>query len=192
MKHTMRTSPTDDSQLDDEPPSKSARKRAHKALQDLGDELMKLSASQLERIPLRDDLRELIAAGRELRKGARSRQVRHLGNRLAQVDDTPIRSALESLRGPTALDSARLHRAERWRERLLEPGDEAMHDLIAQFPAVDRQQLRALVRAARDERARQMPPRRFRELLRFVRALDEAADQATHEPGDDAADEAGD
>ena len=80
------------------------------------------------------------------------------------------------VRGPTALDAARLHRAERWRERLLEPGDDAIHDFVAQFPLVDRQQLRALVRSARDERDKRAPPRRFRELLRFVRALDEAVD----------------
>jgi len=171
----MQTDTSDDSELDAELPSKSARKRAHKALQELGAELMKLSVSQLERIPLREDVLEVVKAGRELRKGARSRQVRHLANRLAQVDDEPVRAALESLRGPTVLDTARLHRAERWRERLLEPGDEAVHDLIAQFPLVDRQQLRALVRAAREERNKQAPPRRFRELLRFVRALDEAA-----------------
>jgi ribosome-associated protein len=160
----------------DEPPSKSALKRVHKALQELGDELMKLSSSQLERIPLREDVRDVVKAGRDLRKGARSRQVRHLGNRLTQVDEAPIRAALDSLRGPSALDTARLHRAERWRERLLEPGDEAIHDLVVQFPLVDRQQLRALVRAAREELDKQMLTRRFRELLRFVRALEEVAD----------------
>jgi ribosome-associated protein len=173
----MQTDQFDDPELEAvEPPSKTARKRAHKSLQELGDELMKLSASQLERIPMREDVRDAVKVGRQLRKGARSRQVRHLGNRLAQVDDEPIRAALESLRGPTALDAARLHRAERWRERLLEPGDEAIGDLVTQFPLVDRQQLRALVRATREERDKQTPPRRFRELLRFVRALDEASD----------------
>ena len=171
----MRTDQSENPELDREPPSKSARKRAHKALQELADELMKLSSSQLARIPLSEDLHDAIGAGREMRKGARSRQVRHLGNQLARVDDQPIRTALASLRGPTALDAARLHRAERWRERLLEPGDDAIHDLVAQFPLVDRQQLRALVRSARDERDKQAPPRRFRELLRFVRALDEVA-----------------
>jgi ribosome-associated protein len=69
-----------------------------------------------------------------------------------------------------------LHRAERWRERLIEPGDEALHEFISEFPQVDRQQLRALIRTARDERAKQAPTRRYRELLRFVRALDEAGD----------------
>ncbi|MFT5447712.1 MAG: ribosome-associated protein [Gammaproteobacteria bacterium] len=172
----MQPEPPDHSNLDAEPPSKSARKRAHKALQDLGSELMNLTASQLARIPLREDLREVVTTGQQLRKGARSRHVRHLGNLLAQVDDALIRGALESLRGPTLADAARLHRAERWRERLIEPGDEAVHEFICEFPQVDRQQLRALIRTARDERAKQAPTRRFRELLRFVRALDEIED----------------
>ena len=51
----MHTDQPEDRELDREPPSKSARKRAHKELQELADELMKLSASQLARIPLGDD-----------------------------------------------------------------------------------------------------------------------------------------
>jgi hypothetical protein len=58
----MQPDPPDHFDIDAEPPSKSARKRAHKALQDLGSELMNLSNSQLARIPLREDLREVAKA----------------------------------------------------------------------------------------------------------------------------------
>ena len=114
-----------------------------------------------------------VVAGRALKKGARARQVRHLGNLLSRVDLEPLREALAALEGKSAAETARLHRAERWRERLLTEGDEALAELLAAHPGADRQQLRTLVRKALEERARGAPPRRFRELLRALRGLEE-------------------
>lgn len=161
-------------------PSKSARKRAHKALQSLGDTLMALSPAELERVCADPELRAAVAAGRDFKKGARARQVRHLGNLLARADLEPIEEALAALRGESARATGQLHRAERWRERLLDASDDdAITELLERHPGADRQQLRTLVRLARAERAREAPPRRFRELLRVLRALEEAA-----EPGE--------
>lgn len=157
-------------------PSKSQRKRSHKALQDLGIALMRLSTTQLERVPLPGEVREAIVAGRSLRKGARARHVRHLGNLLAEVDEVAVHAALEGIHGASARDTAKLHRAERWRTRLLDEGDAALAQLLELFPHADRQQLRALLRTAHEERARAAPPRRQRELLRALRSLEEAAD----------------
>lgn len=155
--------------------SKSARKRSHKALQELGAALLELSPAQLERVPLPPDVQAAVHAGRALRKGARARHVRHLGNLLAAIDAAPVHAALEGIRGASARDSARLHRAERWRARLLDEGDAVLGELIERYPLADRQRLRTLVRAAQRERAQGAPPRRQRELLRTLRALEEAA-----------------
>jgi ribosome-associated protein len=157
-----------------EAPSKSARKRAHKALQVLGETLMALSPAELERVCADPELRAAAAAGRRLRKGARARHVRHLGNLLARVDVSPLEEALAALRGESAAATARLHRAERWRERLMgEDGDAALTELLVANPGADRQRLRTLVRLARTEAARAAPPRRFRELLRALRDLED-------------------
>ena len=165
-----------DGALDPLAPSKSARKRAHKSLQDLGDALISMSTTELERVPLDEPLRVAVIHGRGLRKGARSRHVRHLGNLLSKVDAGPIRAAVQSLRQRSAQDAARLHELERWRERLTAEGDAALEALVTQYPAVDRQHLRALVRSVREEQAREAPPRRFRELLRYLRTLQEGGD----------------
>lgn len=155
--------------------SKSARKRAHRELQALAEALLRLSEPALERLPLDEELAAAVRGGRDLRKGARARHVRHLGNLLSQREVSPVREALEALKGNSAAETARLHRAERWRVRLLEEGDEALEELVLEFPQVDRQQLRSLVRRVRQEQAREAPPRRFRELLRLLRDLDEVA-----------------
>jgi len=166
----------DEQDILNEAPSKSARKREHRALQELGSELMTLSNVELGHIALSAELRQAVEAGRSMKKGARARHVRHLGNLLVREDAEPIRAAVDGLRRVNARDAARLHRLERWRERLLDDGDGALGALVDEYPGVDRQQLRALVRAAHEERAKGAPPRRFRELLRFLRAIDEGAD----------------
>ena len=156
--------------------SKSARKRAHRAIQDLGETLIELTPGLLERIPLQRTVRDAVEFGRGLRKGARKRHLRHLANLLASEDLDAVHDALDRATGASRAETARLHRVERWRDRLLEEGDEALGDLVADYPQADRQKLRQFVRAVRRERERGAPPRQFRELLRYLRVLDEASD----------------
>ena len=54
---------------------------------------------------------------------------------------------------------------------MLEEGDGALAELLAECPQADRQQLRQLVRNAIEERNRNKPPRAFRELFKRVREL---------------------
>ena len=51
---------------------------------------------------------------------------------------------------PSARETALLHAAEQWRERLI-ASDEAVAQWINSFPGTDTQQLRALVRQARKD-----------------------------------------
>lgn len=156
--------------------SKSAAKRAHRALQDLGVALMQLSPALLERIPLEPLAREAVEFGRGLSKGARARHVRRLGNLLATSDLEAVRDALERATGASRAETARQHRVERWRERLVEEGDEAIGELLGFYPEAQTQALRAFVRGVRRERERDAPPRQYRELFRYLRQLDEAQD----------------
>ena len=50
-------------------------------------------------------------------------------------------------------------------------GDAVLGELLDEYPSADRQQLRQLVRNALDERAKDKPPRAFRELYRALHAL---------------------
>jgi ribosome-associated protein len=54
---------------------------------------------------------------------------------------------------------------------LIAEGDAALTDLLREHPDGDRQQLRALIRKAQDERARHAPPAAARVLFRDLRAL---------------------
>ena len=65
------------------------------------------------------------------------------------------------------------HHLERWRDRLIEEGDAALGDALAEWPGLDRQQLRQLVREARRERDQSKPRGAGRKLFRYLRSLDE-------------------
>jgi ribosome-associated protein len=159
---------------DEETPevSKSQRKREMTALQALGEELVALSAARLARLPLPEGLREAVRAAQQISsRSARRRQLQYIGRLMREVDAEPIRAALAEVKGESREAAARLQRLERWREALIQDGDSALGELLAQHPNADRQHLRRLIRTARDERAQDRPPAAARALLRYLREL---------------------
>ena len=167
---------------DEEKPSKTQRKREMHDLQALGARLVELNSEQLAEVGLPDDLREAVEfAQRTTKHEARRRQMQYIGKLMRSVDPAPIREKLKIWDGISADHTARQHRVERWRDRLIE--DESVVDeLIRAHPGIDARHLRALARKARAERTEGAPPRAYRELFRALREI--VADSA-HE--DDAA-----
>lgn len=152
--------------------SKSQRKRDMLALQALGERLVELPAAQLARVPVPDDLLDAVHAARAIAsRSARKRQLQYIGRLMREVDAEPIREALARIDGAGNAERVALHRAERWRERLLDEGDTALSEFLDEFPTADRPHLRRLVREAAAERAAGSAPRRQRELFRTVRTL---------------------
>ncbi|MEO6064423.1 MAG: ribosome biogenesis factor YjgA, partial [Lysobacterales bacterium] len=81
------------------------------------------------------------------------------------------RAALDADTSASRQSTARMHRVEAWRDRLLREGDVALGDLLAQHPGADRQHLRTLLRQAQSEHARGKPPATARLLFRALREL---------------------
>ncbi len=150
-------------------PSKSQQKREHHALQTLAESLIRLSARELEQIPLSDELRGAVKEASHLKRGALQRQVRYIAKLLALEDSKKVGDALERVRHGSREETARHHRIERWRDRLLEEGQEALSEFLDVHPKTDRQQLRQLIRNALSERARGQPPKAFRRLYALLR-----------------------
>ena len=79
----------------DLPPSKSARKRAAHAAQKLGEQLVRMRAQDLARLPLPDDLRDAIAEAQRLTsRGALSRQHQYIGKLMRDIDIAELETAL--------------------------------------------------------------------------------------------------
>lgn len=128
--------------------SKSQLKRDSLALQDLGKRLADLSADQLARIPLDAQLREAIDLAHRIRnkRSALKRHFQYIGKLLRARDPEPIRAALAEIDRDGQQSIMRHHRAEAWRDRIVEQGNLAIDALLDELPAADRQKLRQLLR----------------------------------------------
>ena len=177
----------DDSDDQDLPerPSKSQKKRDAHALQALGKELVALSAEQLKRIDMPENLRIAIVEAQRTRshEGLR-RQMQYVGKVMRGVDTGPLTEALDVIRGLSAAAVAREHMLERMRERLM-ADEQVLGDIAAQWPGADLTRLRTLRRNALREREQNRPPRAFREIFRELRQLDNAARGEATEPDSD-------
>lgn len=151
--------------------SKSQRKRDSHSLQDIGEELVALSAERLSALDLPQNLLDAVLDAKRISKfGALRRQMQYVGRLMREVDPDPIRARLDAWKGLSTEETARLHRMERWRTRLLED-DRAMEELLAEHPGADSQRLRALVRNVQREAAAGKPPKSFRELFQALREV---------------------
>jgi ribosome-associated protein len=170
------TAAADDDPGDDggaERPSKSARKRAAHAAQDLGEALVRLRDSELDALELPEVLTEAIRAARRINsRGAALRQRQYIGKLMRGVDPAPIRAALAARSEADARETERFRRVEGWRERLITEGPDALAELARWRPDIDLQEWQRRVSAARSERARSgAGGAASRELFRALRAL---------------------
>jgi ribosome-associated protein len=151
--------------------SKTRRKKQMHALQDVGAQLVALSAEELARIDMPDTLREAVEDARRFtRHEARRRQMQYIGRIMRDIDAEPIAEQLAALKAPSKRQTALFHVAERWRQELLADG-EALERFVKEFPEADPQRLRAMVDEAREEKRASRAPRRFRELFHLLSAI---------------------
>lgn len=159
----------------DERPSRSQLRREALDVLKLAQQLAALSDAQLAPLPLDDDLRAEVRRTRAVKQQiARKRAEQFLAKQLRRFDDAelePLRAALERDREHARAEAAALHRVETWRERLVAGGDDALAELMRDFPSADRPRLRQLARRARAERDGQKPLHAFHELFRALREL---------------------
>ena len=157
-------------------PSKSQKKREVEALQDIGDLLVKLPAGQFKRIELPDNLRIAVADCRKItQNGALRRQKQYIGKLMRGIDPAPIQAQLDVFNGVSDAENAKLHQAEKWRDKLI-ADNESLTLFLNKYPTVDATPLRQLIRNARDEAARSKPPKAFREIFRVIREVMNASD----------------
>lgn len=155
-------------------PSRSQQRRDALEVLDLAKLLVALSDAELGQVPMSDELRELVVESRRITAHiARKRQMQYLAKHLRRAEDElpAIRAAIERDKMESRRETAKLHRVEAWRDRLIAGGDDALNAFIAEHPDADRQHLRALSRRAVDEHRGNKPPAAARELFRSLREL---------------------
>ena len=168
-------------------PSRTQQRIEALEIRGLAEKLVALPAAQLARLPIPEELMPHIVETQRITSHiAHKRQLQFLAKQMRREEDEvleAIRDAMDEGGEAARRETALLHQAEQWRDRLLADGDDALAALLEEFPTADRQKLRQLVRNAIDERAKNKPPRAFRDLFREVRELLSSTDT----PDDEAA-----
>ena len=156
-------------------PSRSEQRREALDIRSLGEKLVALAPAHLAKLPIPEDLLEHIYDTQRITSHiAHKRQLQFLAKQMRRESDETldaIRDAMEVGCDAKRRETAILHNVETWRARLLEDGDVALGELLAEHPTADRQHLRQLVRNAGEERLKNKPPHAFRELFRELREL---------------------
>jgi ribosome-associated protein len=158
---------------EDEGPSKSARKRAAHAAQELGEELIRMRDNELDALNLPERLVDAVRDARHIKsRGGGARQRQYIGKLMRDVDLEPIHAFLAARSKIDAHEAERFKRVEAWRERLVSEGAPAVEELERWRPGLDREDWLRRVSAAREERARTgATGLAGRELFRALRAL---------------------
>jgi ribosome-associated protein len=107
--------------------------------------------------------------------------MQYIGRLMRDIDPAPVAAYIERLRTDRSRSNREQHDVERWRARLVAE-DGALTELAALAPELDLQQVRALIRNARNEQARDQPPKAQRALFRLLRELLSGDDVSAGKP----------
>lgn len=174
------------------PPSRSEKKRQSIALQNMGEELTRLGPQEVKSLDLPPDLKDaLLLYNRIGDHEGRRRQMQFIGRVMREIDPAPIRAMLDARREVSAAATAALHKAEQWRDRLLEADEAEIASLVAtlvdaraaaaqqaggepdnagnKLPGAE--ELRTMALAARKELAENTAPHARKALFRAIHRL---------------------
>ncbi len=153
-----------------ERPSKSQLKREMHALQALGETLIAMNSTERSRFPLSDDMLRAIDETARIRSHeGRRRHMQYVGKLIRKEDLTAIQGVFDAIEQEKEQRDHAFHRLEKWRDRMIDEGDDAVDLFVVDYPNADRQALRQLVRNARKEREQGKPPTSSRKLFKHLR-----------------------
>ena len=153
-----------------ERPSKSQLKREMIELQALGKKIIDLPEGQRAKFPLSDDMLAAIEETHRIRshEGLR-RHMQYVGKLMRKEDLEAIQAVFDDIEKAQVQRDHAFLRLEKWRDRLIEEGDDAVEPFLEDYPQADRQALRQLIRNARKEREQNKPPTNAKRLYKLLR-----------------------
>ena len=160
---------------EDEIVSRAAIKRELQVLADLAKELVELNDAQLAKLPLNDVIVAAVVESRRIHQHiARKRHLKYIAKQMREIDEQALIAAMSVSKDQDRAANARFHHMEKWRDRLIEEGDEGLKDFMDEYPQVDRQKIRQLVRNAQKEQQTEQPPKSSRALFKLIRSVMDA------------------
>lgn len=151
-------------------PNKTQIKRELAVLFALAEEMSELSAAQQKNLELPEKLHQSVTEVSGMaHTGARKRLLKFITGQLHKMDIEPVLEKLAKMKTKSAHAVREHHIAERWRDKLICDGNDAIILLLDEQPQLDRQYLRQLTRNAQKEAELAKPPKSSRLLYHYLK-----------------------
>ena len=154
--------------------SKSELKRDAQQYQQLAIDLAAMSNKQREKLPLSDDLVEAMVVADKIRAKSEAyrRHINYISKTLRSTDNVEdIEAAIELMLNKNNQADVLLNKIETIRTELIENGDSQINELLEQYPELERQKLRQLVRQAAKEAKAEKPAKGYKELFQYLKDI---------------------
>ena len=151
--------------------SKTQAKQDAENLKKLGLALVDLTKGEREKIPLDDDLLEAVELATRInrKKDGFRRQLQLIGKKLRSKEVEPIQTALTNLKSSDVAANRHFHNLERLRDQILNNSNDGINTVVAQYPQLERQKLRQLVRNTQKQAKENKPPIAAREIFQYLK-----------------------
>lgn len=154
--------------------SKTSIKRDMHELQALGKRLTELKPSQLLKVPMSDILRKAIEESTRIRqREATRRHMQYIGKLMRGEDAEAIQNAVDLFDAGSIAFAQALHALERWRDLLIEGGNDRLSEYLEEHPDADIQHLRQLVRNAKKDVKNEKNTGAAKKLFKYLRLIDD-------------------
>lgn len=158
-----------------EEPSKSQVKREFLEITDFGRQLIEtLKPDQIKRLPFEESLIYEILKAQNMQRIARKRQIGYVGKIMRNADPSDIEAAREAyavIMNMSKQAVAQNHRMEQWRDRLVDKdgSSQALTELVEQYPNIDIQGLRQMIRNHHKEIEQNKPSKAYRQIFQVIK-----------------------
>jgi len=152
--------------------SRTQKKREAEAAQKLGERLILLNEKQLKELNLDESLLDAVHLAREIKAhGGKKRQLQYIGKLMRHTDIEPIEEYFEQLDSRHNIETAKFKSLENLRDKLVEQGVSMIDEVGKEFPNVDHQKLRQLVRNAANKKNEKLALKSKRAFFQYLKEL---------------------
>lgn len=152
--------------------SKSELKRDAQEFHQLGADIAKMGKKQRERLPLNDDLKAAMVVADKIsnKSDAYRRHLNYIAKTLRTVENIDeIKALIDIMLNKNNQAEVLIKKIEQLRSDLITQGDDLINQTIEQYPSLERQKMRQLVRNAAKEVKAEKPARGYRELFQYLK-----------------------
>lgn len=152
--------------------SKSELKRDAQEFHQLGSDIAKMGKKQRERLPLNDDLKAAMVVADKIsnKSDAYRRHLNYIAKTLRTVENIDeIKAIIDIMLNKNNQAEVMIKKIEQLRSDLIVQGDDLINETIEQYPTLERQKMRQLVRNAAKEVKAEKPARSYKELFQYLK-----------------------